>query len=452
MNSRFALWALLYALAVLYVSVVVGPLGFHFVAFDPGQAWNALLSVRYINNGPDQRADWMANLVMAMPLGMFLTGALWTRKPEPARWLAAGLAVLLCLIFVVAVKYLQLFFPPRTVSLNYILAQSLGSVLGVALFCAFHQRLRTAHLPKKPVGMGLLRTALSLYALALFLYILFPFDFVLSALEYRDHLALLPHVLFSWPAEDRSIGVQMALVLAYVAESLPLGLLFAIDQKRFSVSRALILGLIIFSCVTLTTLFVMSATPHLVAILFRTLGFVAGAALRFRLARIDVGKARLLAASLAWLLVLPYILSVFYVNSLFSGPWQSLNEARAAFDWRGLLPLWTYYIVSKAHGMESLAVHAVTFAPIGILVSLTSRRPSPWLAAILGFLFSFAIEAARALKPGLQPDFNGAVIAAISAFLAVKAMPLLWTMLESLSKNREAILSGSDHALERSLD
>jgi hypothetical protein len=37
-------------------------------------------------------------------------------------------------MFVLAIKYLQLFFPPRTVSLNYIEAQSFGSLLVLAFF------------------------------------------------------------------------------------------------------------------------------------------------------------------------------------------------------------------------------------------------------------------------------------------------------------------------------
>lgn len=108
-----------------------------------------------------------------------------------------------------------------------------------------------------------------------------------------------------------------------------------------------------------------------------------------------------------------------------------------ALDARGLLPLWHYYIVSKTQAMSSLAVHAVMFAPIGILMSLRDKSPSGSAAAAasIAFVFSFLVEIARWLQPGLQPDFNDAVIAAISAWLAVKAMPIVWLMLASLAKD-----------------
>jgi hypothetical protein len=125
---------MVYAAAVLYVSVVLGPTGFNFVPRDPGVAWRMLLATPYLANGSDQRPDWMANLVMLIPLGFLTTGALWPRNGVLRRGAAAGAALFGCVIVVVAVKYAQLFFPSRTVSLNYILAQSLGSLGGVALF------------------------------------------------------------------------------------------------------------------------------------------------------------------------------------------------------------------------------------------------------------------------------------------------------------------------------
>src|ERR1700745_4099486 len=77
---------------------------------------------------------------MLVPLGWLMTGAFWLWVHPGRRWLATGVALCCCLCFVIAVKYLQLFFPPRTVSLNYISAQSLGSLCGVALFSASYDR------------------------------------------------------------------------------------------------------------------------------------------------------------------------------------------------------------------------------------------------------------------------------------------------------------------------
>src|SRR5262245_1842991 len=103
LRFRFAAWTLIYALAVVYVSVVVGPLGFHYVPRDFGAAWQALLAMKYLEHGSDQRADWMSNLAMTIPLGFFCTGVLWPRKLSSGRrWIAATVALFCCAAFVIA--------------------------------------------------------------------------------------------------------------------------------------------------------------------------------------------------------------------------------------------------------------------------------------------------------------------------------------------------------------
>ena len=120
---RFALWALLYAAFMAYGSVVLGPLGWHFVPQDPGEMWHVFLATPFFNNASDQRPDWIANLLMAIPLGFLATGALASARSVAQRVVGTALALLICVAFVLTLKYAQLFFPPRTVSLNYIIAQ-----------------------------------------------------------------------------------------------------------------------------------------------------------------------------------------------------------------------------------------------------------------------------------------------------------------------------------------
>src|SRR5260221_10250322 len=143
-RSRFALWALLYGLAIVYSSTAVGPTGFHFVPMDIGQAWDKFLRTSYLINGSDQRADWMANLLMLVPMGFLASGVLRPRRAAALRALSALPAFALCVTFVLAVKFLQLFFPGRTVSLNYIMAQCVGSAVGVMAFWSVHAKLFAA--------------------------------------------------------------------------------------------------------------------------------------------------------------------------------------------------------------------------------------------------------------------------------------------------------------------
>ena len=83
-RGRFAVWAIAYALAIAYVSLVLGPTGFNFVPLDPDVAWRKLLATPYLITGSDQRPDWVANLLMLVPLGFVLTGGVLAPGAPPA--------------------------------------------------------------------------------------------------------------------------------------------------------------------------------------------------------------------------------------------------------------------------------------------------------------------------------------------------------------------------------
>jgi hypothetical protein len=199
-RGGFAGWAIVYALAVAYSSLVVGPIGFHFVPLAPETAWRIFKATPYVVNGSDQRPDWMANLLMLVPLGWLTTAAFWPRR-DGLRWLAACAALCCCLIFVLAIKYLQLFFPPRTVSLNYIEAQSFGSLLGIGLFWLSYDRRLVWRQGLRGGGHTPLMIVCGIYAAALLFFLLFPFDFALSAEDFRERAAVLRTCCCRGPAK-----------------------------------------------------------------------------------------------------------------------------------------------------------------------------------------------------------------------------------------------------------
>jgi VanZ family protein len=430
-RGRFAWWAIAYALAIAYVSLVLGPTGFNFVPLDPEVAWRKLLATPYLINGSDQRPDWAANLLMLIPLGFVITGAFWPRQRD-LRWLAAGGALCCCLFLVLAVKYLQLFFPPRTVSLNYIEAQSLGSVLGVALFWVLSDRLFSIFRGITGRGRRALLIVCAIYTVALILFFLFPFDFALSAEDFRERATALPRMLLSWTGEGRSTALRVAVVLADTIATLPVGVMLVLMIRRRSLFRIAIAGFVMMSVVTLLTMLVLTATPSLVAVLYRTLGIVIGAALLMWVEGQDPERWHNSLARLVPLMILPYLLAVAFVYGLVSTHWRTVPEALAAFDTFGLLPFYHHYIVSKAHAAESVAVHVLTFAPIGVMVALRrgGRRAEVWTAAVLAALLSFVVELGRWFKPDLQPDFSDVIIAAAAAGIAAKLTPAFWGMLE----------------------
>jgi hypothetical protein len=426
-RGRCLRWACAYALAIIYVSVVLGPNGVNFVPRDPAAAWQALLATPYVATGSDQRPDWMANLVMLVPLGFLAMGAVWPRAGWPRRVAAAGTAFLACLIFVVAVKYAQLFFPPRTVSLNYILAQSLGSLIGVALFCWSRRHLAALRANLMGGGNRPLVVLCSLYALAYLGFLLFPFDFALSSEDLRERAQALPHLLLSFPGAALPGGLRLLSPAAEAAATIPIGVLLALTRRAWPLGRIALTGLLIMSAASAVEMLLLDATPTLAGLGFRTAGTVAGGLLARRLAGGDPRVLRDRLAGLVPWLAAPYAIAVLYLKGLLAPGWRTIPEAMAALDPLGRLPFYHDYIVSKAHAAQSLAFELMCFGPVGLMVALRrgGGRGAAWLAAAGALAFSLTVELGRWLKPGLQPDFSNPIVAVLGAVLAMRLTALV---------------------------
>ena len=428
--GRCARWACVYALAVIYVSVVPGPFGLTFVPRDPAAAWRMLLATPYLVTGSDQRPDWMANLIMLIPLGFLASGALWPERGAFRRVAGAGAALIGCIIFVAAVKYLQLFFPPRTVSLNYFIAQSLGSLIGVALFCLFRGRLTALRADLAGGGDRPMIALGGFYVVGWLLFLLFPFDVALSGEDLRVRAAVLPQLLLSWPGAKLPLGLRLAIPLAEAAATIPIGVWLALPRRNWPLFRIALTGFLMMSAATVASMLLLDTTPSVAALAFRTVGIVLGGMLARRLAGSDPGRWHDRLARLVPGLIAPYVyvVAVLYVKNLLSLDWRTMPEALAALDWRGLLPFFNDYIVSKEHAALSVAFELICYGPIGVMIALRrgGGRVSIWLAAAVALAFSIEVEFGRWLRPGLQPDFSDPIVAAVGAGLAVNLTALFW--------------------------
>jgi hypothetical protein len=147
-----AFWAALWAAAILYGSVVVGPTSFHFVSLPSGEAWRLLLQIPYVVEGSAQQLALLESVVFLIPLGFLVAGSVWPARPTLWRVAVAGLSLFVCMTFVLAVKYLQLYFPPRSVTLNVAFAQMIGALLGVALYPIADQAFSRIQSPRGGTG------------------------------------------------------------------------------------------------------------------------------------------------------------------------------------------------------------------------------------------------------------------------------------------------------------
>jgi len=131
-TSRFSILALAiaYTLFVIYGSLV--PLNFK--PYSLREAFEAFSNIRYLDLKIGNRADWVANILLFVPLAFVWLGTLWHSKSVFWRSVATLFVLLACTGLSVVIEFTQIFFPPRTVSLNDIYAEALGTFIGVSLW------------------------------------------------------------------------------------------------------------------------------------------------------------------------------------------------------------------------------------------------------------------------------------------------------------------------------
>ncbi len=458
-RPHFGVWALLYAAAVFYASVVVTQGVMEFTWHDPEQVFWKLVNVPLVANGSDQRADWMGNLGMLLPLG-FLTAAMLLPAPRPRgrtwgrqgalyggvsrRVFAAIAALPVCFVFIVGVKYAQL-FTPRTVTLNYIIAQTTGACLGI-LWCVVGIDAMTVAVRRIRDGsyQGLL-ALLRFYTLAVVFFVAAPFDVVLSAGDVADRLASLPNSLFAIPGADRPAHLRLLIVAGGAAMMMPVGMLLQATRPGQSLAGVAARGLVLAVGMLGLSMAILGASPTLVSVPLRMAGIIGGAVVYRILGRINLALWRRVLPWLAALGVLPYLGALLVANSLVSLRWRMPSDVLATFDPRFLLPFWTHYMVPKAQAIKSVVVHALMYLPVGAAVWAWFGGGA-WqtrLAFVLAFVLGVVMEIGRLFTPGLMLDLNNALIGAIAAAGMVGLSRILWAMLESIRATRLAA-EGSD--------
>ena len=337
------------------------------------------------------------------------------------------------------VKYVQLHFP-RTVTLNYLAAQSIGLLIGI--FATGISRRWLVFLlaaVRHPNRDALLALALAASAASLLL-VWAPFDVALSGGDLVERVDMLSHSLFAFPHEGRAVWVRLALLglggLAFAPVGVAAALLLSRDGARASWADIFAVCVVVVAIAWLGSLLILSANPSIVTLPVRLAGAMAGAWL---VREITPPHLVWLRGAIGWKVWWPvYLLLFLAANDLLTRNLQSLEAAWQATYPLLFLPLWTFYIVSKAQAIKSLAVHLLMYAPVGVLLwaNLGERevtRGRMVAAALLAVSLAALGEVGRAMRPELLADPNNLAIAAIAAPLALALMPRLWAMLQSVA-------------------
>ena len=407
-----------YAAFVVYGSLV--PLAFHYRPL--GEAWAAFVQTPYLELGVDSRADWVANILLYIPLGFFACGWLAARLRAGA---ASILAWSLCALLAVAVEFTQLFFPPRTVSLNDLVAEGIGAGLGIALWHWAGERLVRLSQDVLRGGQRGARALIALYAAGYVGFSLFPYDFLVSAAELAQKLSSLGASAWFFNescANGLSCGVKLA---AEVLTAAPLGaflVMVAPAGRAPGLARAFGWGALLGIAIEGLQIFLASGVSQGASIVTRGLGVALGLAIYrfFHKEWLIEYRAQIKIVALSALPLYAVLLLAmigFFTSSL-EGGWSAL----AKLEQVRFLPFYYHYFTSETQALYSLLLQAGAYAPVGltawILLDMQGSRSSLQLSAAAGFFAAAAMEALKLFLEGRRPDPTDALIAAAAAALA----------------------------------
>lgn len=394
-----------YVFFVVYGSLV--PLDFKPLPLD--QAWAIFQRIPMYKLGVESRADWIANGILYVPVGFLSAYMLLQKTAETRRVPLFFLAGLFSAALAFSVEFTQIFFPPRTVSLNDLLAECIGSLCGLMLAARYSGWFKTMFGNPGRLSLRLLEA----YLLGYIAFSLFPYDILLSGVELERKLH---GNNWGWLlAGDRH--EKILLILKSCSEiilTLPFGLFLGYRSMHqpATYKKAVLLGVLLGCLIEIAQFFTATGISQGLSILTRIVGVCGGLALWHR--RADYAPERLAALAQRYMLPLGviYLLALLHVNGWFSHRWNGTDFAISRLSDLHFLPFYYHYFTTEANALVSLVVVCLTYLPIGLLV--WSNQGTSSQAFFYAFFAASLVETGKLFLQGMHPDPTNIMLGALT--------------------------------------
>ena len=414
-----------YLLFVVYGSLV--PLEFHSRPVET--AWRDFLATGYLVLGVESRADWVANILLYMPLAYLLSAAFaGGTRSALTRVIASGAAWVACAAVALAVEFAQLFFPPRTVSLNDIVAEFIGSGLGVGIWLKWGDALERLWWQMQRGGLPAIRSAVVVYVLAYATLSLFPYDFLVSAQEFSAKLVGDKYGLLLAPGACDRLSICTAKLVAEIIVVIPLGVLLGMalgKTAQHTYAIAVVCGIVLGVTIETVQLLIASGVSQGVSVLTRAAGVAAGIALHRHMRWRWLSDLQPYAVRAVLLASPAYLLVLMWASGLFSADWAGVDYARANLQEVNWLPFFYHYYSTETDALRSAMICAAMYMPVGLIYWMWTLRRSHTYSdgfalfpALIAAPLALAIEMGKLFVPGKHPDPTDVLIATVAAVAA----------------------------------
>lgn len=456
LSARHYAWiTLAFVIFVIYGSLV--PLAAQSVPLDKaldrfGRAFTQSVQIAH-------RSDWLANILLFIPLGFFGMGWQCVDRAErssrrytyPARFDRRSIVVIsLLLISFVAlsslIEFVQIWFPPRHTSINDVAAETLGGMIGIAIWLIAGQAT-TNYVRRFWMTHADGNWAIRLipgYLVVLVIAQGMPFDLTLSpsvlGRKLRDGRVLA--IPFSLTSGEPLDIVRKALVnFAYFV---PAGLLIAGLPGRIAIGRnagwrALGLGFCLACAIEAMQMLVFTRYFDTTDIITGSIAVLVGWNLmRMHLSETDFqhGRSRRSLLFLAWVAALVFINWEPFDFTTDSG---LLNRrwSEASF-----VPFADYYAGNYLLSFSAMLDKTLLFVPFGLLLVSTLDSRGPWLVVVSALLLALLLEAGQFFLWHHTPGISDLILEPIGAWLGCLIAPRLG--LVSQLNSPEAIFPQAD--------
>ena len=195
-RMHYFIMAILFSILAVYGSLV--PLDFRPMPID--EALKRFMDIPFLSLGINSRADLVSNILLFIPIGYLWAGTFIVNVKNKALIVVAIASVIaFSVIFSISIEFTQLWFPPRTVSQNDILAESIGAAIG-SLFWCFIGQATTEWIHSYTSKQSAKRKVdwfLEIYMIGFLFYHLIPLDITISSGEivqkfYQGKIKLIP--------------------------------------------------------------------------------------------------------------------------------------------------------------------------------------------------------------------------------------------------------------------
>ena len=421
-----AFWAFLVLAFAAYGSLL--PFRLRGVGFD--EALIRFANIEYLDLGAPNRADWIANILLYVPSAFLLTGAFaGTRRNALSRAAGVLCAAVICIGIAVLIEFLQIFIFPRTVSLNDLLAESIGVALGIGLWFTTSVPMVDLVRKLKLGGAAAIEGGLWAYIALYGLYALFPFDFVVSERELAvrlDRLLSGGGTVEPRPLIDMS---RMVWVISSILAAAPIGALAKLRAPQVTGAALLFIGAVVGLVVETVQIFIFSSQVHLVTPVLVALGLCVGAFATETAGRYPIWRWRETARFVGLAMIAPVLCVLIVLYRIIGGPYLSVSEALSSLQTVSYWPFYYHYYVSEMRALSSLVEIGALYFAFGAAIWAASGAPlhkHVRALAILGGLLALVLETARAFKPELHPDYTNVLIAMTASGVAGVILPVLF--------------------------